>query len=260
MDIIESHRLGLIEQFESEAVALAGGPRDAGQRALVCHHVADMLGLAHGYALLSAQGTLAIDEAVRGIARRAQWSWWRLKRDERAALAGRIAAFGETLRALDAERCAGVLTVYRLVATPSLAVEAERRLGGDLFVALGAAQATRGQTDAAVRRDLFHAHQRWAEALIGARLDAAVEALGWPFSQRTLRPAIEALRIPNKAYQRGALARCERRLRRSKRMPDGFAANPAQAFFQLQRQIVERRRRAAEGEDLSADDAVRLAA
>lgn len=260
MDIIESHRLGLIEQFETEAAALAGGPRDAGQRALVCHHVADMLGLAHGYALLSAQGALAIDEAVARIARRARWLGWRLSRGDRAALAERITAFGETLRGLDAERCAGVLTVYRLVATPSLAVEAERRLGGDLFVALGAAQATRGQTDTAVRRDLFHAHQRWAEALIGTRLDAAVEALGWPFGKRTLQQAIEALRIPVKAFQRGALARCARRLRRSTRMPEGFAANPAQAFFQLQRQIVERRRRAAEGEDLSADDAVRLAA
>ncbi len=260
MDIIESHRLGLIEQFESEAVALAGGQRDAGQRALMCHHVADMLGLAHGYALLSAQGALGIDEAVARIARRARWRAWRLNRDDRAALAGRITAFGQTLRALDAERCAGLLMVYRLVATPSLSVEADRRLGEDLFRALGAAQATRGQTDAAVRRDLFDAHQRWAEALIGARLDAAVEALGWPFGQRALRPAIDALRIPTKACQRGALARCERRLRRSKRMPEGFATNPAQAFFQLQRQIAERRRRAAEGDDLSADDAVRLAA
>ena len=46
----------------------------------------------------------------------------------------------------------------------------------------------------------------------------------------------------------------------SERLPEPFAANPAQAFFQLQRQTAERRRRAAEGEDLSADDAVRLAA
>ena len=74
---------------------------------------------------------------------------------ERAALAERIAAFGVALRALDAQRCAGVLTAYRLVATPSLGGEAERGSGGDLLVALGAAQSARGQADAAVRRDLF---------------------------------------------------------------------------------------------------------
>lgn len=260
MDIIESHRLGLIEQFQSEAVALAGGPRDAGQRALVCHHVADMLGLAHGYALSSAEASLAIDDAVARIEARARWMAWRLKRGERTALPSRIAAFDATLRALDAERCAGLLTAYRLVATPSLIVEAEARLEPDLFHALRVAQLRRGRSDAAVNRDLFHAHQRWAEGLIGSRLDAAVEALAWPFGARILKPAIRALRIPGRAPDRGAMARCARRLRRSPRLPEGFAANPAQAFFQLQRQIVERRRRAAEGADLSADDAVRLAA
>ena len=70
MNIIESHRLGLIEQLESEAVALAGRGRDAAQRAVVCHHVADMLGLAHGYALLAAHGALAIDEAVGRLEQR----------------------------------------------------------------------------------------------------------------------------------------------------------------------------------------------
>ena len=39
-----------------------------------------------------------------------------------------------------------------------------------------------------------------------------------------------------------------------------FAANPAQAFFKLQRRIVERRRRGDDGDHLSPDEAVRLAA
>ena len=263
MDIIESHRLGLIEQLESEAVALAGRERDAGQRAVVCHHVADMLGLAHAYALLSAHGALAIDETVAQIERRARWAIWRLKRAERAALARRIAGFGASLRALDAERCAGLLMAYRLVATPSLGAEAERRLDRDLLTALGAAQAARGQADRDARRGLFEAHQRWAEKLIGARLDEAIAVLEWPLGGRVLNYAIDALRLPLSAFERaerGGLARCERRLRRSKRLPEGFATNPAQAFFRLQRQTAERRRRAAEGEDLSADDAVRLAA
>ena len=264
MDIIESHRLGLIEQLETEAVALAGRARDAGQRALVCHHVADMLGLAHGYALLSAHGALTIDEAMARMERKARRAYWRLKRPERAALAERILAFGATLHGLDAERCAGLLMAYRLVATPSLESDAAARLAPDLFAALHAAQSARGQADLRARRALFDAHQRWAEDLFDGRLDAAIADLAWPLAPELLDQAIAALRIPLRAYERaergGGLARVERLLRKSKRLPEGFAANPAQAFFQLQRQTAERRRRAAEGDDLSADDAVRLAA
>ena len=217
MDIIESHRLGLIEQLESEAVALAGRGRDAGQRALVCHHVADLLGLAHGYALLSALGALAIDDAVAQIERRARWAIWRLSRDERAALLARIATFGDTLRALDAERCAGLLMSYRLVATPSLGAEAERRLDPDLLGALRAAQSARGQADAATRRALFDAHTRWAEELIGARLDAALAALAWPLGGRALDAAIAALRIPAKTL-------CARRAQRAGAVRTAVAA------------------------------------
>ncbi len=263
MDIIESHRHGLIEQLESEACALAGRGRDAAQRAVVYHHVADMLGMAHGYALLAAHGALAIDAAVAGIERRARRAMWRLSREERAALAGRIAAFGETLRELDAERCAGLLMAYRLVATPSLRAEAATRLDRDMLAALSDAQSARGQADAAARRALFVAHQQWAETLIGARIDQAVVAIEWPLSGRALIGAIDVLRIPIAAYERAervGLKRIEARLRRSKQLPEPFAANPAQAFFQLQRQTAERRRRAAAGDDLSSDDAVRLAA
>ena len=263
MNIIESHRLGLIEQLESEAVALAGRARDGAQRAVVYHHVADLLGLAHGYALLSAHGALAIDPAVARIEQTARRAIWRLKREQRAALAQRIAAFGVTLRLLDAERCAGLLMAYRLVATPTLAVEAEARLSSDMVTALGAAQSVRGQADADARRALFEAHQRWAEDLIGERIDQAVAALDWPLAGRALDDAVEALRIPSSSYERAdrrGLKRSEAWLRRSKQLPELFATNPAQAFFQLQRQTAERRRRAAEGDDLSADGAVRLAA
>lgn len=263
MDIIESHHLGLIEQLESEAVALVGRGRDSAQRAVVYHHVADLLGLAHGYALLAAHGALAIDPAVARIERHARLAYWRVPREERAALAGRIAAFGATLRELDAERCAGLLMAYRLVATPSLGGEAAERLDPDLLAALREAQLQRGQADTAARRALFEAHQRWAGKLIGTRIEQALAALEWPLSRRALRGAIEALRIPLVAYERAersGLGRIERRLRGSKRLPEKFAANPAQAFFQLQRQTAERRRRSADGEDLSADDTVRLAA
>ena len=263
MDIIESHRIGLIEQLASEAVALAGQGRDSAQRAVVYHHVADMLGQSHGYALLAAHGALTIDPAVARLERRARRALWRIGRDERAALEARIAAFGATLRVLDAERCAGLLMAYRLVATPSLSGEAAKRLDPDLLAALGAAQSQRGQAHAHARLALFEAHQRWAEALIGERVEHAIAALAWPLSPRALRGAVEALRIPHVAYARAdrrGLGRLVRRLRASKRLPAKFAANPAEAFFQLQRQTAERRRSAAEGDDLSGDDAVRLAA
>ena len=263
MDIIESHRRGLVEQLESEAAALAGRARDSAQRAVVYHHVADMLGLAHGYALLAAHGALAIDPAVARIERRARLAMWRVPRDQRAALADRITVFGATLRALDAERCAGLLMAYRLVATPSLGSEAAERLDPDLFAALREAQSRRGEADASARHRLFEAHQRWAGGLIGARIEQAVEALEWPLSRRALSGAIDALQIPLATYERAdriGLARIERRLRGSKRLPEKFVANPAQAFFQLQRQTAERRRREADGGNLSADDAVRLAA
>ena len=83
MNIIASHQWGLVEQLEAEAVALAGRGRDSAQRALVYHHVADMLGLAHGFALLSAHGALSVDAAVERMQRRVRKSWWRLKRAER---------------------------------------------------------------------------------------------------------------------------------------------------------------------------------
>jgi len=264
MNIIASHQSGLIEQLDAEALALAGRGRDSAQRALVYHHVADMLGLAHGFALLAAHGALSIDATVARMERLARRAWWRLKRAERAALAERIAAFRDRLRDLDAERCSGVLMAYRLAATPGLGCEAANRLAPDLLAALRVAQSARGQADARARRALFEAHQRWADVLIGERLDQAIAELEWPLEPRALDAAVAALRIPARDYDRAerrGFARSERRLRASKLLPPLFAANPAQAFFQLQRQIAERRRRAADGEQgdhLPPDEAVRV--
>ncbi len=263
MDIIASHQSGLVEQFEAEAVALAGRGRDGAQRAIAYHHVADLLGLTHGYALLAAHGALAIDSAVARMEQDARRSWWRLKRGERAALAERVAAFGETLRRLDAERCAGLLMAYRLVATPGLSGEAAKRFDHDLLVALGEACAARGQATGQARMKLFVAHQLWAETLFGERIAQAVTALEWPLAPRPLRAALDALLIPLIAFERAdrrGLARLEGRLRASKRLPAAFAVNPAQAFFAAQRRVAKRRRCTADIDMLSPDEAVRLVA
>ena len=263
MDIIASHQSGLVEQLEAEAAALAGRPRDAVQRAIVCHHVADMVGLSHGYALLAARASLGIDDAVARMDRRARRWQWRSGRAERAALGQRVAVFGETLRRLDAERCVGVLMAYRLVATPGLGGEAERRLDPELLASLRAVQAGREQASGELRRDLFMAHRHWAEEAFGARLSDAGAALQWPFGPAAVRAAMAAVLIPARDYDRAerrGLTRIAARLRRAKRMPQGFAANPAQAFFNLQREVVERRRRNADGDRWSPDEAVMLAA
>jgi len=265
MNIIASHQSGLVEQLDAEALALAGRGRDSAQRALVYHHVADMLGLAHGFALLAAHGALGLDAAVGRLERAARRAWWRLKRGERAALVERVATFRETLRAFDVERCSGVLMAYRLAATPGLGGEAARRLDPDLFAALRSAQSARGQADARTRRALFDAHQRWADALFGERLEQAVAELVWPLKPRLLNDALATVRIPDRDYgraERKGLNRIERSLRASKLLPGLFAANPAQAFFQLQRHVAERRRREADGDvgdHLSPDEAVSVA-
>jgi hypothetical protein len=112
---------------------------------------------------------------------------------------------------------------------------------------------------------LFDAHQRWADALFGARLEQAVSDLAWPLKARRLRQAIATVRLADRDFQRTerrGLHRIERAMRRSNQMPGLFAANPAQAFFQLQRHVADRRRREADGElgdHLPADEAVRIA-
>jgi hypothetical protein len=263
MDIIASHQSGLIEQLEAEAAALAGRTRDSVQRAITCHHVADLLGLSHGYALLAARGALALDEALVRLERQAKkWRWGR-SRAERAALVERVATFAEVVRRIDAERCVGVLMAYRLIATPGLGGEAARRLDPDLLASLRAVLAGRGEADGEARRGLFDAHQRWAEETFGTAVGEAVAALQWPHVQADVRAVVSALLIPTRDHDRAerrGLARIEARLRRSTRMPEGFAANPAQAFFKLQRQIIERRRRGPGSDELSPDEAVMLAA
>jgi hypothetical protein len=263
MDIIASHQSGLVEQLDAEAAALAGRARDSVQRAITCHHVADMLGLSHGYALLAARGALALDEALAQLERQAgRWRWGR-SRAERTALGARVALFAEEVRRIDAERCVGVLMAYRLVATPGLGGEAARRLDPTLLAGLRSVQAARGEADREARRTLFDAHQRWADEAFGAQVVDAVAALAWPHGPGAVGAVVAALLIPARDYERAerrGMGRIETQLRASKRLPEGFAANPAQAFFKLQRQIIERRRRGAESDQLSPDEAVKLAA
>jgi hypothetical protein len=265
MDIIASHQHGLFEILEAEAQGLAGRPRDSAQRAVVYHHLADSLALGHGWALLAAKGALGIEPAIEAMRRAVRRSWWRFSSAERVGQAKRVEVFAATLRALDARRCSGALRADRLVATPGLAGEAERRLEPEMVVAFGACRAARGAVGRDERRALFIAHQHWAEGLVGAELDAAVVALDWRCGARALRRAVGLVRISLAAYERAegrGLARTERTIRGDKTLPASFASNPAQAFYAIQRHLAERRRKSAAegGEALPADEAIRFAA
>lgn len=259
MDIIASVHQGLFEQLRQEAESLAGRGRDSAQRAVVYHHLADSLGLGHVHALLAAESALAIDPAVARIESVVRGAWWRMRGGEREALLARVAAFGQALRELDRQRCAAMLLAYRLVATPRLG-EACRRIDPELAAAI---VAVRAHPVAATRRNLFLAQQKAVETLIGNGLEAAIAELAWPLRPSPVKAAIELLRIPMAQYERAerqGLARVARRLRASKAMPEKFAANPAQAYYALQRHLAARRRRNAGVDELSPDEAVRLAA
>ena len=262
MDIIASHQQGLVEILSADAQALGGGPGDAVQRAMAYHHLADSLRLADAFALLAAGAALRIAPAIEAMRRQVERNRWRLSRGRREALLARVAAFGEALHALDAARCAGALLAYRLVATPGLGQEARRRLAPELIAAIEACRLAEGARSAAWRRRLFLARQAQAEAEAGDGLEAAIAALDWPLGAAPVRAAIALIRIPIAEFDRAeaaGLGAVERRLRRSRAFPASFAANPAQAFYALQRRLAERRRGAPDL-GLAPEEAVRLAA
>ena len=109
---------------------------------------------------------------------------------------------------------------------------------------------------------LFLAHQRWAEQRWGLAIEAAIEALGWPLGAARVAAAIAALRQPLDRFEaadKRGWAATEARLLARKGLPRGFAINPGQHYYKLQRGLADQRRRAP-ASDLAPDEAVRLAA
>ena len=268
MDILASHRWGLIEQLEAEADGLAGRGGDTRQRAMVWFHLSDILGHGHDFALLRAGSSLAIERRLAALRRavwRSRWRWWSPTNPAaRAALLERVDAFGSALREADRATLRAALLAYRLVATPGVADEGRARLDPALVAALDAGCTARREgvgVAAHARRALFAAHLDLAQRECGSALDAAVGALDWPLGRRVVAAAVATVRLTpaslERQMRRGPAAAI-RRVTGSKSQPPAFAANPSQAFFALQRQLAERRRRQrAEGGD---DDSVRIAA
>ncbi len=256
MDIIASHQWGLIEQLQEEASALAGRRQDAVQRAIAYHHLYQHSDGANGHALLAAAGALKLDETIGRMARQARWRGWRLGGEARAALLGRVAEFGETLRALDARRCESLVLAYRLAVTPGLGGEARRRLAPGLLAGF-----TGGRSGAA-RRTLFLAQQALVEDGIGVELEQAIVTLGWPLAPRAVAKAITTLRVPLSAFDRAEArgwGRVEAGFSASAALPPRYAANPGRHYYALQRALLDKQRKAHVAL-CELEDTVRLAA
>ena len=251
MDIIASHQHGLAEQLAHEAAGLAGRDRDAVQRAIVGHHLYQHSNGRHTFALIAAAASLALDRRLVRLAKAARAAKRWPRRD--ATLAGRVEEFAVEARRIDRERCEALLLAYRLATTPGLR---GANVGGD--VALAEAYG------AGHGRDDYLTHLRWAERRWGARIEAAIDGLDWIKPPRDLTKAITALRLPIEQHDRAARkgwAQAERALTADKALPRGFAKNPGQHYYAIQRELADKRRKLkGEWTDVDAADAVAIAA
>jgi hypothetical protein len=253
MDIIASYQHGRIEQLADEARGLAGRDRDHVQRAIVYHHLYQHSGERHAYALIAADGSLKLESALASIEGLAERSWWRLGRGRAAALAERARGFAAALRRIDRERCEAMQLAYRLAHTHGLSGLADDQLPGDLREAFAEADP----------RALFLAHLRWAEERWGHAIEEAIHALEWRLRTAAVGRAVAALRPGVAAYdaaQRRGLAAFERRLVTDDLLPRGFAGNPGQHYYRLQRALADKRRRERAESDLAPEEAVLVAA
>jgi hypothetical protein len=246
MDIIAAHQQGLIEQLEVEVKALAGRPRDHGQRAVVLHHLYNHSRGAHEWALAEARRALHIVRSLVALERRLdRWGWLAGNRSEaKAALARLAEALGHASHA----RCADAYRAYRLAATPALRSEVEHRMPAELLAALDHCHAARrsGEPMGVEARRQF-AEQ--TELHVSAAIDADALDLAWRAIESTsLKRAAQRL-LGSRALARRAArdqqrgwARVEMELLRDPLLPARFRANPAQHFYALQHEMVERRR------------------
>lgn len=244
MDIIASHQQGLIEQLEEEVAALAGRPRDHGQRAIVLHHLYDHSRGAHGWALAEARRELHIAGALAELEQRiGRWGWMISDREgARAALATLAKALGGVSRA----RCAAAYSAYRLSATRALRSEAEQRVPGELLNLLDRCHAARRQGNAEVDQAAL-AELSELHAASAVELDVLESA--WADVRRTgiARAATKLLGektmagLRQRDTKRG-WPKVEAELRNDPALPAAFRANPAQHFYALHRDLAERRR------------------
>ena len=247
MDIIAAHQQGLIEKLAEEAAALAGRPKDFGQRAVVLHHLYDHSRGAHHWALAEARRELRTVEAIERLRRRlSRWGWLAAKRERaRVALEALANALGEQSR----DRCAAAYTAYRLAGARSLQSEAERSLPAELLEALSACHAARRSSSVMSEVELatlFAESEAMAVAAVTVEaIDAAwsaIEATGLRRAAHRLLDCRADARALARDRKRG-WPRVETALRQHPALPASFRANPAQHFYALQNELAERRRK-----------------
>lgn len=246
MDIISAHQQGLIEQLDGEVAALAGRPRDFGQRAVVLHHLYDHSGGQHGWALAEAREALRIAAGIATLRRRLErWGWLIARRDQAGEALDRLA---EALGEAAAERTATAYRAYRLSTAKALRSEAEQRLPADLLEVLDQCHRARrnGEKISSEAQQMLcdHTEQLCAESLDEARLNAAWAAIGMTGLGGSARRLLGRARLASKRYrdERRDWARVEQAFRSDLALPAAFRANPAQHFYALQQSLAERRR------------------
>lgn len=246
MDIIAAHQAGLIERLEEEVAALAGRPRDHGQRAVVLHHLYDHSRGVHEWALAEARRALRIARGIAALERHLTRWGWAISRSEAARRA--LAALAESLGHGARTRCATAYLAYRLSGTVALRGEAGARLPDPLLAALDACHQARragemvgdaNRRNLAEQSELAAAAAAEAEALNAAW--AAIDATGLKRMARRLLGDSALARSEARDRKRG-WSRVERELRADPALPAGFRANPAQHFYALQHELGERRR------------------
>lgn len=247
MDLIASHRHGLIDQLDAETAALAGRPGDHLQRAIVLHHLYDHSRGSHGWALVAAADALRIARGLERLeARLGGWTWREGRRAEAKAALDRLrSVLGEAEQA----RCAAAYRAYRMTATPALAGEGAELVGEPLASSLGAMHAARRageKVDAATRRELAMLSEQAAgsavkpEALSSALAGIAVTAIG-KAAARLVSPS-DRLAAFDRAERKG-WTRLETEIVGAAELPARFRANPAQHFYAMLRDLEERRRK-----------------
>lgn len=264
MDIIAAHQQGLIEKLAEEAAALAGRPKDFGQRAVVLHHLYDHSRGYHHWALSEARRELQIAEAIERLRRRlSRWGWLAARRERaRSALDALADALGERSRT----RCIAAYIAYRLAGARSLRDEAVRSLPAELLGALESCHAVRRQGSAMSSDELctlFNQSAAYAAAAVSSDTPesawGAVDATGLRRAARQLLSDRALDRSLGQDRKRG-WPKVEAALRRDPALPASFRANPAQHFYVLQNVLAERRRQQWREECDREPDAFELAA
>lgn len=246
MDIIAAHQQGLIEQLEEDVRALAGRPRDHGQRAVVLHHLYDHSRGIHRWALAEARRELGIARALAVLEQRLdRWGWMISRRAQaREALTILAHRLGEASRS----RCAAAYRAYRLAATPALRSAAEQCLPAELLTALDHCHAVR-RSDGVTAAETSQALVERCEEYAADAVDGTALALAWQDMVETGLGRSARRLLGDKALARSAARdrkrgseRTEGAVRQDTMLPASFRANPAQHFYALQLQLRERRR------------------